>query len=189
MVLKKAQEDLAKLQIEYARIKEQRRPTKDIQDKINEQKKAIDLLIIKAETFDNDVNKKIEELLKKSNGDVQKALDLLKGTKSTGYISGFLNWAGYSSREDVALTDSIDKEVEKRLQEKLENLKKNDPINNAIARLNGATPADAPKALEGVVVAMLGKLGITMDKLDLPTRQKLAGHLSNTSHQKVALQA
>lgn len=141
---------------------------------------------------DRKVDELVRNLLIKYNSNVSKALAeaLTKISSNNSYLTKIMSGDLNSSvakiknikdkkEKDEKLSD--DEKVVLRLNQKLEEEKLNDPFDRALKQLNMSKTVDVPQALEGVIGAALGRIGLSIDRLDMTTRQKLADDLKLTS--------
>lgn len=153
---------------------------------------------------DRKVNELVDKLLIKYNYNISKALtealaNLGSATQSSSNITKTLATFGVSGQSSSLLITNIKNKKDKYeklsdnekvvlvLHQKLEEEKLNDSFNIALKQLSTATVVDVPQALEAVIASAFSKAGISIDRLDIKTRQTLADDLKFTSAELIKI--
>jgi len=169
---------------------------KIVTDKANDIKKQIsiiELLKVRVKSLEAQASREVEKLLKESHGDVKKALEKIlqkhsnksgmSGSSFTSYLSNL--FSGTNEKEQKAAIDKIsnavDRQAAKELYRRIKKVNEQDPVQMAINRLSSAKPLEYADALQGIIGAMLGKAGMSMEKLTESAKNELATILRDTS--------
>ncbi len=206
--LKKAKIELQKLQnkkterMKYG-LKANSPEILKIEKDIKAQLKFIDAIEVKIDDFENDVDRKIEESVKSAHGDKKKALESLLPKLSVGkYAYSFWdNAAAQKERIDSIVVESpnYQSQVKKEAAEKLSKQIKqdladaaahnieNDPLAAARARLASAPLVEVPAATRALVIALLEKGGVSLDKLPYDAKESLEIILKTSSEKMTAI--
>lgn len=190
----KVQEDLKGLEESLQRLKSFHNPSdkKNIKAKeleIRNMYRVVEHLHIKAKEEEEKesrqerkVDQMVDVLLVKYDSNLAKAIaEALTKIGSNKKESAQIKIEALYTKIKGGKKLSEDERVVLQLDKKIKEAKKTDPFNIAVDQLSRAKVVDVPLALEAVVAAMLGKAGLSIDKLDDTSRQSLADMLKETS--------
>jgi len=180
--LEVAEKKLSDLQENLQQLKAYRRPIREINEKnieIGKQEQAITMLTVKAESARDEnqrVERTVDALVRRNNSLAGKALEEAKNIATSS-----------SGRSSHAFDTQVVTALGKRVKEEADYAKKNNPLDLAMANFRKANPSDYPKALEAVAAAVLGRAGVTLDRLSDAARQNIANVLQSTSSQLIVI--
>ncbi len=196
--VEKLKKDLLKVEKELQEKKAKRSSIyaadiKELQKKVDLYKSAIErLLKDEAGKFDEKVEKREKEILKKYSDKKKAFRELLPAGAVPSYKQTFENWWGGLAKqtsEDMIekIIKPVDKAVAKRLNAKIEEEAASDPVAIAQASLSSASALEIPAATEALVAARLSQRGLNIDNLDFTTRESLARMIQDASQRLIAV--